>query len=403
MKNRISNDQEQRFITKEFAATLQGKTPAPYFRLHDPAQEMLVERWNSLRGQPRGDVAYIERMIHFWREVSLAGMPRVGQGMDECYALLFEAVFDLAEAESEWALECLEQEKKIEWPWESLKRLARSNLGCRVGHASLVDGFASFYAPAREREPQWNNDGCVVGLGRGWFLAALLCAGRVSENERLWDFRCALSSASSKGWEDPRLHARLIRQAPLRARLTPKMELMDHPIIRIARLKYVEGSIEQLLVDRFLNQQCIREGFESEENHFSSDLRLAQWVRDARDWAEELLKKEPENCAAMFEAAGKAAMEGVRQLFYREFGPQPQEIDDLDATSALMRWAKRQRGFDYSTYRAQLWEFVVEVVDAALWLGWLFPQKRRESAKSERQDEFSQIANKTPTSADDPS
>jgi len=62
-----------------------------------------------------------------------------------------------------------------------------------------------------------------------------------------------------------------------------------------------------------------------------------------------------------------------------------------------------QRGFDYSTYRAQLWEFVVEVVDAALWLGWLFPQKRRESAKSERQDEFSQITNKTPTSADDPS
>jgi hypothetical protein len=33
---------------------------------------------------------------------------------------------------------------------------------------------------------------------------------------------------------------------------------------------------------RFLNAQCIRQGFESEEDYFPSDLTLAQWARDAR-------------------------------------------------------------------------------------------------------------------------
>lgn len=32
------------------------------------------------------------------REVSLAGLPRSGRGIDECYALLFESAFDLAES-----------------------------------------------------------------------------------------------------------------------------------------------------------------------------------------------------------------------------------------------------------------------------------------------------------------
>src|SRR6266404_6210964 len=106
MNNQVS--EERRFITKEFADLLAGKTPSPYFRVHDSPQRMLAECRADLRGQPLSETAYIDRMIHFWREVSVAGMPRRGRGMDECYGLLFESVFDLAEAQPECALECLE-------------------------------------------------------------------------------------------------------------------------------------------------------------------------------------------------------------------------------------------------------------------------------------------------------
>ena len=39
-----------------------------------------------------------------------------------------------------------------------------------------------------------------------------------------------------------------------------------------------------------------------------------------------------------------------------------------------MRWAKPRCGFEVLRYRAQAWEFAVDIVDAALWLGWLFLQ-----------------------------
>jgi hypothetical protein len=151
---------------------------------------------------------------------------------------------------------------------------------------------------------------------------------------------------------------------------------MAHPILRIARLKYREASIEQTQVLRFLNARCIQEGFEREEDCFGSDLTLAQWARDARQWATSLLKTEPGVCQELFHEAGEKALDRTRNFYYHHLGSDAAHVDSLDATAALMKWAKQRRGFEYSQYRAQLWEFVVEIADAALWLGWLFQNER---------------------------
>jgi hypothetical protein len=148
--------------------------------------------------------------------------------------------------------------------------------------------------------------------------------------------------------------------------------------LRIARLKYRDGSVEQRQVLRFLNARCIQERFESEEDFFTSDLTLAQWVRDARQWATNTLEAEPEVCAGLFHEAGEKALDRTRAFYHQHLGSNPADLDSLDATGALMKWAKRRRGFEYSQYRAQLWEFVVEIADAALWLGWLYPSGRGE-------------------------
>ena len=124
---------------------------------------------------------------------------------------------------------------------------------------------------------------------------------------------------------------------------------------------------------RFLNAQCIKQGFESEEDYFGSDLTLAQWARDARQWATNMLEAEPEVCEELFHEAGEKALDRTRMFYHQHLGSNPAHVDSLDATAALMKWAKQRRGFEFSQYRAQLWEFVVEIADAALWLGWLFP------------------------------
>ena len=110
-----------------------------------------------------------------------------------------------------------------------------------------------------------------------------------------------------------------------------------------------------------------------------SDLTLAQWSRDARQWATNILEAEPDLCEELFHEADENALDRTRTFYRQHLGSTPSSLDSLDATAALMRWANQRRGFRYSKYRAQAWELVVEIVDAALWLGWLFPSRRGDN------------------------
>jgi hypothetical protein len=367
MNNRIVQLEERQFITREFADALAGKQQHPYLRPHDVVQQELI-------GKAKGP--YLDRMIHFWREISLAGLRRGGPGMDECYALLFESVFDLAEEEPEWAAQIFAETEKSNHKFTALKQL-NHQLCFPVSHQGLVDAFRRCYAPLREQDRSYDNGVYVALYGEFWFWAAITCAVGIDEKDFGWSFRCALSDSSANGWCDGgHLHFRLIREASRRATVTPRDQLMAHPILRLARLKYRDGSIEQEQVLGFLNAQCIKQGFESEEDYFGSDLALAQWARDARQWATNMLEIEPEVCEELFDEVGETALDRTRMFYHEHLGSSPAERDSLDATAALMKWAKQQRGFELSQYRAQLWEFVVEITDAALWLGWLFPANR---------------------------
>lgn len=317
--------------------------------------------------------AYLDRMIHFWREISLAGLPIAGKAMDECYALLFESTFSLAQLEPIWAADCLATQAPKDVHIDALWHVARQVETGAITHFDLIAALTHLYAPRREQTRKWENPVNVVLAGELWFHAAIHLAVGISERER---FYCAVAKSAAIGWGDrERLHIRLIREAPRNAQATPRNELMAHPILRIARLKYRDGSVEQTQVLRFLNAQCIKEGFESEEDYFGSDLTLAQWARDARQWATNMLKAEPGICEELFDEAGDKALDRTRMFYQKHLGAEPARVDSIDATAALMKWAKHRRGFEFSQYRAQLWEFVVEIADAALWLGWLFPTK----------------------------
>ena len=338
MNNRIAQLEERQFITKEFADALASKQPHPYLRHHDVVQQELVCKAKGL---------YLDQMIHFWREISLAGMRRGGPGMDECYALLFESVFDLAEADPGWAARIFAETEKSNHKFTALKQL-NHQLCHPISHQSLVDAFRRCYAPLREQDRCYDNGVYVALLGEFWFWAAITCAMGIDEKHPGWLFRCELEKCSANSWGDDRLHTRLIREAPRHATVTPRDQLMAHPLLRIARLKYRDESIEQNLVLKFLNAQCIKERFSSEEDSFTSDLTLARWVRDARRWAEELLEYDPESCNTMFGEDTEESIQNVQALLRRELGDDPAQVEDLDSTERLMKWAKRQRGFDFS-------------------------------------------------------
>jgi hypothetical protein len=377
MKNNVSITEERQFITKEFADTLAGRTPAPYLRVHDPAQQALVAlgQYDLTQSGRAGLRPYLDRMIHFWREISLAAFPCAGKAMDESYALLFESTFSLAQSELVWALDCLAaQPPEDVHVAGGLRHFAHQVKAATIVHSDLVSAFTHLYAPQREQDATWQDPVNVALAGELWFWAAIYLAVGIHENDGYLSFHQAIAKSAATDWGDgERLHIRMIREAPQQASITPGSELMAHPILRIARLKYREGSVEQRQVLRFLNAQCIKQGFESEEDYLTSDLALAQWARDARHWATNLLTAEPEVCQELFHEAGEKTLDRTRMFYHQHLGPHPGHLDSLDATAAVMKWAKQRRGFEFSRYRAQLWEFVVEIADAALWLGWLFP------------------------------
>jgi len=150
-------------------------------------------------------------------------------------------------------------------------------------------------------------------------------------------------------------------------------ETEEHPLLRIARSKYSPGSIEESLVLRFMNDRVIAEGIR-EEDHSAKTRWLATLVRHARCWAEELLERDPETVNAMFKESTEESVESARVLLRQELGPDPADVDDASAAKALMEWANR--GLESSENRVGLWQLVVEVVDAALWVGWLFPRTK---------------------------
>jgi|SRR5262249_48541107 len=107
----------------------------------------------------------------------------------------------------------------------------------------------------------------------------------------------------------------------------------------------------------------------------------------ARQCTTNLLEDEPEVCEALFRETGERAPDRTRMFYHKHLGLDPTHVDSPDATVALMKWANQRRGFQYSQYRAQRWEFVVEIADAALWLGWLFPTKDARLANYYRANE----------------
>lgn len=363
----------QLLVTREFAQALDGKKPHPYLRTEqDPVQQFIAHVAGDENASHTSAGIYAQRMLPFWRELSIAGLRREGRGADEVFALLFESAFEFAMLDISWSAEALALSDH-QATADALDYLAHTIANNPISHDLLVRAMQVINAPSRERTSAWNDARGVVEISEVWFWAALTLAAEVSTAHPLARLRERVKAAASGHWEDRRLHTELIRRAPREAATTPNAELMAHPLLRMARLKYRPGGAEERAVLRFLTERAIEQGFESETDIFISLLILAQWVRDARRWAEETLVDEADMWTEIQEEP-RGALRSTYALFHRLFGVLPAATDDIDCTAALVAWANSQRGFEVSSYRAEAMEFIINVVDAALWLGWMFPR-----------------------------
>lgn len=366
------------FITREFAEAIEDDSHLPYLRLNDPIQRFLADYTASEQGQGKSWRTFYEATLHFWREVSVMGLPRGGRGADELYALLFESAFTLALAKPDWAEECLESLESEETSRSALKHLAHHASRHPRDHEGMVLNFRCIGAVNREGNDRWDDPKIVVRFGVIWFGAALICACRVDDDHSEAWFRRGMVQLSEIGWDDDRIHMKIIREACLRSPVTSRGRLHEHPLIRLARRNYRDGSTEQSAVLEFMNQQCILAGFESEEDFETSDLELARWIRDARMWAAKMRKQSPERFAQLIEESGPDEVARIRSLYDEDIVRDIARLDAIDTARALIKWGHSERGHDRSRTRGEVWEFMLKMVDAALWISWVFPNPIRK-------------------------
>lgn len=372
----IATPRPRRWITRELADSITGKKPDPYLRLHDPALASFVRFCTDAECASSLVKPYFERFIHFWREASIFDLPRTGPGQDETLLFLFEAAFDLARSEPEWAAEMLEENQDQDSRC-LLVALHACVLGHQVTHESLLEAFARLNATHREQESRWSQADYVMFVGRIFFLSAVGAAHELENNDPLAGFRRELTALSLNGWGDRRAFAQILRGAPHTAPKTSRGRLFEHPLLRVIRSFYLEDGLEAEAVMECLGTQCLAFGIESEDDSVVSELTLAAFVRNARSWASHLRREAPKRVAGVFREITLARCRKERAYLRRVLGENPSNVDDIDATRLLLSDEQRTRGHELSRHRGELLEITASVLDSAIWLGWLFPNRQR--------------------------
>lgn len=368
----------RQFVTREFADLVSGKNPRAYFRTHDTVQEFFIELVEERAGWKPPWHLFADRFIHFFREISLFEIPRVGRDIDESCALALEAGFDLGRCDQQWREAFLAEGQIGSGDFRLLELLGAHWCGYEVSHRGIREAITDIHAPKRERGEITQKVGTFFSAVEAWFRAgaAASCTQDVEDIRPISD---ALAGLSTRDWEDKRLHTQIVRRAPRLSQLTPRIELLAHPLFRLFSLKHTGFPLETAVAAEFLNLQCIASGWETENDYFTSDLELASWVRDARAWARCFRRERPKELRRVFREVGSATLERYRSLFSEVIGPAAHEVDDITATRRLIAWNQAIRGTKYSRSRGEFWEAITHCVDAALWLGWLLDRGEKQS------------------------
>ena len=127
-------------------------------------------------------------MIHFWREVSLAGMPAPEKRWTNAMRCYSNPTFSLAQSETDWALELFSDSTSRRRAHQCLAALRLQVKAATIAHSDLVRAFTHLYAPCREQDATWQNPVNVALAGELWFWAAIYLAAGIHETDGYLSF-----------------------------------------------------------------------------------------------------------------------------------------------------------------------------------------------------------------------
>lgn len=332
----------------------------PYFRLSDS----LCKKFLELATDPQ-EFEGLKLLFPFVREMALLRFPRTQNKLAIWMRLAFMAGHDLGRAHPDRLEDVL--------PGLELREAAR-----RVGVVRQCSGEERLTFEGLRRacaaivKAQWSEvpecfettllEVVVKSLRTGY------AAGTVAQGDpSLCDSVCDMPASIGAGITD--IVCRALVGAAVTSVGKPVVELLEHPLLRLAREYYPGRKVESDSALAFFRNQLGTRGVKSENECPSSELDLADWVTAGLRYGHHLKKRHPEQVQAIFREADNGTPEItfslVRRVVSDAGGTEP-----IALLGSLKRWQERDFGWVEPECYGEELARVVYFADFAFWISW---------------------------------
>jgi hypothetical protein len=352
------------FITREEHLAREANNAMPYFRLDDS----LCKGFLNLATCP-SEVEGFKLLFPFIREMSLLRLSRTLDALPTWMYLAFMAGHDLGRAR----LDSLDEVLPGRELREGIRRVGVVQQSSGEEHLTFT-GLQR--ACARIVEAKWkdvNQDEleavlleAVLNTLRTGFTAATFARVDPLRCEFVWDLPERIGDCIGD------ILSRVLVGAPRNAVGKTVVELLEHPLVRLAREYYPDKRVEVDAALGFFRGQLRALGVKSENECPASDLDLADWVAAGMNYGRLLKSQHREVVADIFDECKRNDLEGtlntVREVVAKAEGTEPWRLVQI-----LKGWQQHAFGWVEPRCYGDELARVVYFSDFAIWIPWVAP------------------------------
>jgi hypothetical protein len=353
-----------RFVTREEHLARKANNAMPYFRLEDS----LCKGFLELATCPSEAEGFM-LLFPFIREMSLLRLSRTLDKLPTWMHLAFMAGHDLGRAHPDRLEEVLPGRDLR----EGIRRVWIMQQSSGEEHLTFT-GLQR--ACARIVEAKWkdvNQDEleavlleAVLNTLRTGFTAATFARVDPVRCDFVWD----LPERIGDYMQD--ILSRALVGAPRNAVGKTVAELLEHPLVRLAREYYPGKKVELDTALGFFRGQLHALGVQSENECPGSERDLADWVAAGLNYGRLLKSQHPEVVADIFEECKRDDLEGtlntVREVVAKAEGTEPWRLVQI-----LKGWQQHAFGWAEPQCYGDELARAVYFSDFAIWIPWVAP------------------------------
>jgi hypothetical protein len=168
---------------------------------------------------------------------------------------------------------------------------------------------------------------------------------------------------------------RLVVDAPRNAVGKSVLELLEHPLLRLARELYPAQPIQCQIMLEFLRGQLRALDVRNENDCPASELDLLDWIAAGIHYGTWLKEEQPALVQQIFDECGPKKLEDARSVV-QQLVTEAGSIEAARLLPRLKPWQKDIYGWEEPGYYGEALARVAYFSDFAVWIPWIIPTQK---------------------------